>query len=1344
MTALVQNDDGASDGSNFLIVYNVTAGETYYIGTRAFSSTTTGTATVSIAGSTTVLDGGYAITASKGSATYGQNFTLNVPNARDGYKFLGYADENGVMYADATGASVKVWDKDSDTTLYSKWERTVYTVTFVTSGGTAIDSIELAYGERLDISKYVTTRNGYSFNGWYLDGEAFNATTMPDHNITLTAYWKTFALGTIKYDVDKLAISANDEITADLFNAICLDTDGNLATFTVTVNGTQEAGETITVILVATSGGKTKQVTITGIKVYGEPTLTFDNNVDYFNIKDGLTASWFGASGTDSFGNATTIKVYVDGEYESGELVKITIISIDTAGNETYGYIDNVKVYGLPQITYNENKTAISVTDILSAELFGATATDSFGEAVSVIVSKYSGTISAGNTVTVHLSATDSKGNVTNIDIACLVYGAPTISNATKFDVKESDNITPELLGITAVDTYGKMLDIILVITDGIQTAGTNITVTATVTDITNNVTTKDYTLKIYGTPTLNYNKEALKVTEDATVNKLSAVVNFELNGGTGNISSQTITMTDCIKYPSVIPTKNGYAFKGWYKDAECTELFDFGENLTCDITLFAGWEAMATSYYSRNYIDVYNKYNSSSNYYSLSTSGTSSSSCKYTYFTALNDGTYTLYFKNSNSSSSYGTYLYVYNATQCSVIKSNSRITSTSYTSISFTANAGDVIYIRNYRYNTSYSATFYMYVTGASLPIGNGYFKNPAAHILNATAADSFGNPLLVTAELISGSLEGGNYVSYRLVATDHLGNTQALDTDLIGVYDSNDIKLSYSAGMSDLIKLSSKGEEFDVKAIDSFGNLCLTRVEAIGSELAGGNIISIKLIATDKAGNEVESSIIENIKVFDIPTISYNQSIFEISENTLPQDLIFWTTVKDSFGEELYVEYEVIGEQIGGNTVTIKLSATDDATNVFTDYIYNVKVYASPEILYNCKALNVYDSKNITPILLGIVSKDTFGNSLDVSISLETGECVGGSYVTYKVVAVDHLGNRTAVVTEPIAIYDSPLITYNTGIDSISIYDNISSELFEINATDSFGNPCTITVKLQDGFDLKHGGKYVNFVVVAFDNVVNCASEIVIEGVALYDLPEIIYNHEFYTINNSTDINTLFTVKDSFGKELEASITVGDLIPGSIVTVTVATQDTVGNEVVKHYPFAVEYELMYSVDLYVDGKLYDVQVFNDNYNYSLPIVEKAGYYFYGWANDTRKLFTDSTGAGIKQLEQTNKLNAVFYPEGYTPITNEEELKNIDLTQNYILMADIDLKGAEWTPIGTFEGIFDGNGFSICNFVINEGIPGSNSGYAQISVSRNKCLFVCPCEKYRFMPIRAPPVGF
>ncbi|MBQ6979472.1 MAG: InlB B-repeat-containing protein, partial [Clostridia bacterium] len=547
---LVQDDDTGTD-SNFQIIYNVTANKAYYIKVRAYSSAITGTCTLYLSGDNTVADGGYTVTSSKTTVTFDADFTLAVPEARDGYKFLGWQDENGVLYTDGTGASVKTWDKAETTVLYSKWERTVYTINFVTNGGSAVDPVTFAFGDRIDLNDYVTTLANKSFLGWYAsntDTERYNATYMPDHNLTLYAKWTNYALGEIKYNADKVAIKETDELTAELFGAVCLDTDGNFANITVTLSGTQVAGETVSIRLVATNNGKTKQKTVSGVRVYGIPTLTFDNTVDYLNLKDGLTAEWIRAIGTDSFGGSTEIRftiavekypnnyypVHSLNDCNGGDHIVANIYAVDAAGNQKMLTTGGLIVYDLPVITYKEEKTAISVNNVINAELFSATATDSCGENLTVSVMVYDGTISAGNTVTIRLTAIDSKGNIQIIDKQVEVYGMPTIDNATTLDFKVEDEITVNSLGLTAKDTYNNPLEIALTVKSGTQTAGATMVFTATVTDIAGNITTKDISAKIYGTPTITYNRNALKVSENPTsnANLLNTVAKDSFDGG--------------------------------------------------------------------------------------------------------------------------------------------------------------------------------------------------------------------------------------------------------------------------------------------------------------------------------------------------------------------------------------------------------------------------------------------------------------------------------------------------------------------------------------------------------------------------------------------------------------------------------------------------------------------------------------------------------------------------------------------------------------------------------------------------------------------------------------------
>lgn len=72
------------------------------------------------------------------------------------------------------------------------------------------------------------------------------------------------------------------------------------------------------------------------------------------------------------------------------------------------------------------------------------------------------------------------------------------------------------------------------------------------------------------------------------------------------------------------------------------------------------------------------------------------------------------------------------------------------------------------------------------------------------------------------------------------------------------------------------------------------------------------------------------------------------------------------------------------------------------------------------------------------------------------------------------------------------------------------------------------------------------------------------------------------------------------------------------------------------------------------------------------------------------------------------TTQVPVITEPTELLPISTAEDLLLIDVTKSYELMNDIDLGGAEWKPIGSaakpFSGWFDGNNFTISNYVITE----------------------------------------
>ena len=72
--------------------------------------------------------------------------------------------------------------------------------------------------------------------------------------------------------------------------------------------------------------------------------------------------------------------------------------------------------------------------------------------------------------------------------------------------------------------------------------------------------------------------------------------VTFESNGGSAVTAIENVTSGEKISKPTD-PTRTGYTFAGWYKDAELTKKFNFTtDTITEDITLYAKWNKKQTT----------------------------------------------------------------------------------------------------------------------------------------------------------------------------------------------------------------------------------------------------------------------------------------------------------------------------------------------------------------------------------------------------------------------------------------------------------------------------------------------------------------------------------------------------------------------------------------------------------------------------------------------------------------------------------------------------------------------------------------------------------------------------
>ncbi len=138
-------------------------------------------------------------TAPTDATAYSFNGTVTVSGntgtlTKTGVSFGGWntkADGSGAMYSPGSTFSI-----GANTTLYAYWTTTLYTVSFTSNSGSAVNSQSVAYGGTA-VEPPAPTRSGYSFDGWYNEiglTSLFNFSTPITANKTLYAKWSANAV----------------------------------------------------------------------------------------------------------------------------------------------------------------------------------------------------------------------------------------------------------------------------------------------------------------------------------------------------------------------------------------------------------------------------------------------------------------------------------------------------------------------------------------------------------------------------------------------------------------------------------------------------------------------------------------------------------------------------------------------------------------------------------------------------------------------------------------------------------------------------------------------------------------------------------------------------------------------------------------------------------------------------------------------------------------------------------------------------------------------------------------------------------------------------------------------
>ena len=482
---------------------------------------------------------------------YQEKITKPSDPTKAGYTFAGWYKET---------ACENVWDFDKDvvtdeTTLYAKWTANRYTAVFDKNDGDTVSpaSIEKDYQEELGTLP-TATRTGYSFAGWFTaatGGEQISdKTKMPLDGTTYYAHW-TINQYTVKFDGNEGSDGA--DIKKDYDSAL-----ENLPTSTragYTFDGwyTEKTGGTK---VETTTKVPAKDVTYYAHWTINQYTVKFDGNegsdgtditVDYdselgplpTSTREGYTFDGWYTEKTGGTKILPTTKMPLDGAtyYAQWKTVDYTITYDlnDGSSGEAVNHKDNPLTY-----TIESSEITLKAPSWKNHVFTGWTWDGHDTKELEVIID--TGTIGnktyKANWVLSDLTVKFDTQGGSVVEDALAAYGIP---------ISKPDDPTRE--GYTFKGWYTK----------------------------TDYITEWNFDDNVMGNMTLHAKWE---------INHYD--VTFDTNGGSA-VDKQTIDHGAKANKPAD-PTKEYYAFAGWYSDEKLTKEFKFDSAIKAATTLYAKW----------------------------------------------------------------------------------------------------------------------------------------------------------------------------------------------------------------------------------------------------------------------------------------------------------------------------------------------------------------------------------------------------------------------------------------------------------------------------------------------------------------------------------------------------------------------------------------------------------------------------------------------------------------------------------------------------------------------------------------------------------------------------------
>ncbi|MEG1509906.1 MAG: DUF6273 domain-containing protein, partial [Clostridia bacterium] len=284
---------------------------------------------------------------------------------------------------------------------------------------------------------------------------------------------------------------------------------------------------------------------------------------------------------------------------------------------------------------------------------------------------------------------------------------------------------------------------------------------------------------------------------------------------------------------------------------------------------------------------------------------------------------------------------------------------------------------------------------------------------------------------------------------------------------------------------------------------------------------------------------------------------------------------------------------------------------------------KQYALGNLNYNANKMAILEKDRICAELFNATIIDSDGENVKIETTV-LGEQKAGNTLQITLTATGKFGVKKQVEVGGVKVFGTPKITYDTTKTCFKLSDVVGCNLWNATCVDSFGEPLVGKLSVQES--AFKGGSYVTIRIECQDILGNIGVA-TIQNVGVYDVPTATFLRSTLSIKYGENIAQMFSVCDSFGKKLQATV-VKNNETATGVNVTVTATDCVGNAFCKAYEIAKEQEKS-TLTLLLEGSVVGQKEVIRGETFVLD-CNFLGYNFVAWKIDNMQI-TNGIGASL-----------------------------------------------------------------------------------------------------------------